>query len=126
CVIALFCVGFLATGYLLAAGQLGYAALFNGHQTIAWWSQWVQTLSTLTLIAVVLAAMHGFGNDSWSHRKLLAVFLVVQCGAGFVAGFKSAVLVPLVYTLFTYYFFKRSIPKRVVLAAVVVPLLLVP
>src|SRR5205085_7549545 len=95
-------------------------------QTIAWWSQWVQTLSTLTLIAVVLAAMHGFGNDSWSHRKLLAVFLVVQCGAGFVAGFKSAVLVPLVYTLFTYYFFKRSIPKRVVLAAVVVPLLLVP
>src|SRR5436853_4424163 len=45
--IALFCVGLLATGYLLAAGQLGYAALFNGHQTIAWWSQWVQTLSTL-------------------------------------------------------------------------------
>jgi oligosaccharide repeat unit polymerase len=122
----LFVVGLASTAILLVTGQFGYAAIFTGASEISWWQQLIQTMSGLTGIAIVVAAIHAFGNDSKAHRWALVGMVFVSCGVGFLAGFKSAVLLPLAMTLFVYYYYRRRLPRKAIAAAIFVPLVLVP
>lgn len=122
----LLALGIVATAILMTTGRFGYEAIFSGPGDISWWQQWVQTASGLTGIAVVLAAVHAFGNGSRAHRRALLLILVASLAIGFLTGYKSAVLAPLATTLFVYYFYRRRLPWGLLLAAVVLFMIVVP
>jgi len=123
--LAVFIVGLAAAAILITTGRYGYVLVF-GTGDISWWQQWVQTLSGLSGLAIIMAALHAFGNDSRPHRWVLFVMVFVSCGEGFLAGYKSAVLLPLALTLFVYYYYRRRLPRKVIAAVILVPLVLVP
>ena len=123
--LALFGVGLAAIGILFVTGRFGYSAIF-ARGDVLWWEQWIQTVTGLTGIAIIAAALHAFGNKSKTHQWALLVMVVVSCGVGFVGGFKSAVLLPLALTLFVFYYYRRRLPRKVLAAAVLLPLVLVP
>jgi hypothetical protein len=123
---ALFGVGLAATAILFVTGRYGFLAIFSGPSGISWWQQWVQTMSGLTTLATLAVAVHAFANDSRVHRRTLIVMLCISSGIGFLGGYKSTVLLPLVMTLFVYFFYRRRFPWKPALAMTLALFVLVP
>lgn len=89
-------------------------------------AQALTQLAAVGSLAVAVCAMAAFGADSRPHLRLLAVLLPLQLVGGFLVGYKSQILAPVILTGLVYVVCRRRVPWRggaAVLAATVLVLI---
>lgn len=123
---ALFTLGLAANLILFLTGRFAYLAYVGAPAQISWWQQWLITGAGLTGISTNLASLHAFGNDSKSHQRAMVAMLAISTALGVVSGFKGFVILPFVWTLFVYYYYRRRLPLKLLALALLATLVLVP
>ena len=127
--VGVFAVGAMALGAGLAVGVLGYNARGAAAEgsTLFASAQLFSNAAELGTFVVLICALAAFATGGRHYGRLLVVVLVLQSAAGFVAGYKLQVVLPLVLAGLGYVACRGRIPWRaVVIGAVVTALLVAP
>ena len=122
----LFGLGLSADLVLFLTGRFSYLSLVGTPIEITWWQQWLITLGGLTGLATNIACLHAFGSASKPHRLTVIAMLSMTSALGFVSGYKGLVILPLIWALFIFYYYRRRLPRKLLAPLVVAILVLVP
>ncbi len=122
---------FLFGGAGLAAGMLLGAAGFDADagqaSGILPFAQFITQLGGLGFLVIGVTAVAAFASGSRTYLRLLVAFMAFQVVGGFVAGYKSQSLAPLLLTGLVYVAVRQRLPWRAIaLTAGVTFLVLIP
>ena len=122
---------FLFGGAGLAAGMLLGAAGFDADagqaSGILPFAQFITQLGGLGFLVIGVTAVAAFVSGSRTYLRLLVAFMAFQVVGGFVAGYKSQSLAPLLLTGLVYVAVRQRLPWRAIaLTAGVTFLVLIP
>jgi hypothetical protein len=125
--VGLFLVGGagLVAGMLL--GAVGFDADAGETSGILPFAQFITQLGGLGFLVIGVTAVAAFTSRSSVYVRLLVVFMAVQVAGGFVAGYKSQSLAPLLLSGLVYVAARQRVPWRALaITAGVTVLVLVP
>ena len=126
--VALFLAGGagLAAGILL--GAVGFDADAGSSSGILPFAQFIAQLGGLGTLVIGITAVAAFASGAApTYLRLLVVFLAIQVVGGFVAGYKSQSLAPVILTGLVYVAMRQRLPWRALaLTAGVTLLVLIP
>jgi hypothetical protein len=115
-ILGIFIVGLAIAGVGFGAGLTGYSTDVTAPQGVSAATEPIILFSGIAPLAVLCAAVIHFHRPSLVSRRTLAVLCVMQMIAGFGAGFKAQVILPVVYLILAYTGAKCRIPWRAGLA----------
>ena len=121
--IALFLVGGAGLAAGMVLGAVGFDADTGQTSGILPFAQFIAQLGGLGVLVIGVTAVAAFTSGSRAYTRLLAAFVAVQVVGGFVAGYKSQSLAPLLLTGLVYVAVRQRLPVRALALTVGVTLL---
>jgi hypothetical protein len=124
--VAPFAVGVVGAAVGLLTGAIGYSASSTPSQRTLAASQALTQLAGLGALVVLATALVYFGAGSREHRRVLLILAPLQVAVGFAMGFKGLSLAPIVLVGLAYVACRMRLPRRLIGAALIAVLLVVP
>ena len=125
--VALFLVGGAGLAAGMVLGAVGFDADTAQASGILPFAQFIAQVGGLGLLVIGVTAVAAFTSGSRAYTRVLVAFLAIQVVGGFVAGYKSQSLAPLLLTGLVYVAVRQRLPVRALaLTAGVTLLVLVP
>jgi hypothetical protein len=119
-IVGLFAIGAAGLIVGLLIGALGYNADAPAGSSLLASAQLITQVATVGLLAVVICALLAFGLDTRRYGLPLAILLVLQVLGGFVAGYKSQSILPVILVIFAYIACRLRVPWRAIAVGVAV------
>lgn len=118
---ACLAISLISRLWAIKLGMFGYSAIYDQLIAGAAYTQYLTMIQSVGQVALICAAMQCFASprSALSDRQLLWLVLGYEVVFGFLSGFKSQVVMPLIIVGIVYYSQRNRFPRWLIPAVVV-------